>query len=303
MFPVLIIGGATGSGKNRVALQLSDRYPIEIINADSRQIYRDLPIGTNQPSLQEQSLAPHHLFGFLSPDRPFSAAEYERLSFRLAREIQASGKLPVVVGGTGFYIRALLKGAWEVPPKDPLLRERLRQIAERKGPDSIQRLLQRLDPEAAKRISPNDVYRMQRAIEMRVQTGKMRSEWDQQRPDRFQAVKFYIDPPAEQLNRNLKSRTAAMFDAGWVEEVEHLLDKYPGFETMPAAASLGYPEIVRYLKGEQTLNECKQKIQLKTRQYAKRQRTWFRNQDGFSKLPDGDELHKIVESLQLRWGN
>lgn len=295
MRKILVLGGPTGSGKNRAALEVARRFPVEIVNADSRQIYRGLPIGTNQPSTREMKEVPHHLYGFLEPDRDFSVAEYERLVVPLLSEISQRGKTPLIVGGTGFYIRAILKGVWQVPKHDPELRQRLRRILGKRGKDRLHALLRRVDPISAAQIPPNDSYRVIRSLEIYFQTGSRRSEIKHEEQDRFPAAKYFLDLPSADLAMNIQKRTDQMFDSGWVEEVCRLTELYPGFDAMPAARSLGYPEILLFLKKRISLEDCESIVVRKTLQYAKRQRTWFRNQDRFEPFSSAEELHKKVD--------
>ena len=296
MRTILILGGPTGSGKNRLALEIAGRYSAEIVNADSRQIYRGMPIGTNQPTPSEMGQIPHHLYGFLPPNADFSVADYERLALSVLEDIVSRNRLPIVVGGTGFYIRAVLKGVWPVPARDPELRARLRGIAERRGRNHLHGLLKRIDPESAAAIAANDSYRVMRALEIYFQTGRRRSEIRPVKEERFHALKYYLDLDVARLQANIESRTEAMFQAGWIEEVKTLSAQYPGFESLPAARSLGYPEIILFLQDRLSLEACKQRIVRKTLQYSKRQRTWFRNQDRFE-AATAELLHKTVDSV------
>lgn len=280
-----------------MALAVARRVASEVVNGDSRQVYKHLPIGTNQPSPEHLALVPHHLYGFLEPDEPFTAADYERRASRVVQEITAAGKLPVVVGGTGFYLKALLKGTWSVPARDERLRKRLRQIEGRHGRDFLHRMLKRLDPEAAARVPVNDVYRVIRSLEIICQSGRKQSAFRIEMQDRFPALKVFVDVDRSVLNESIRRRTESMFERGWVDEVTQLLERYPNFEKMPACASLGYREIIRMLRGELTLEDCKQTIATKTRQYAKRQLTWFRNQDRFLPVHSVDEVYKKLETV------
>ena len=299
--PILLIGGPTGVGKNQLAKELALRFSGEIINADSRQIYRELTIGTNQPSSQDKSSVPHHLYDFLEPSARFSAADYERFAGQVIDEILSRRKLPIVVGGTGFYMKALLKGVWATPPKDADLSQRLKAALKRRGNLFMHRMLKRLDPESASQIAVNDQYRVIRALEIYFHTGRTKSEWNVPRKEQFNAGKFFLDQERGILNETIQKRTQQMFEKGWVDEVKILLQKYPDFEQMPAAASLGYPEILRHIRGELGRKDCEELIFLKTKQYAKRQLTWFRNQDRFLRLNSQDGLYKMIESvLQLR---
>ena len=295
-FPVLILGGPTGSGKSQAALEIASRYPAEIVNADSRQIYRDLVIGTNQPSDLEKQTAPHHLFAFLSPDQSFSVANYERVAYPTLQEILGRSKLPLITGGTGFYIKAILRGTWDVPAKDPELRNRIKKIETLKGKEHLHKVLQRVDPESSRTVPAADSYRVQRALEIYFQTGKKRSDIPQPK-ERFSAIKLFLDLPSEELKQKIQKRTELLFEKGWIDEVRKLLDRYPGFESMPASASLGYREIILFLQGKISIEGCKDEIFRNTWQYARRQRTWFRNQDGFLSVESSEKLQKIVDSV------
>lgn len=297
MQKVIIIGGPTACGKNEAALKIAERSRVEIVNADSRQVYRGLTIGTNQPGPAELQKAPHHLFGFLEPHLDFSAADFEGLATPVIQQIWDRMHTPVVVGGTGFYIRALLKGVWFVPKHDPELRSRLRKILAQGGKERLHRLLKRIDPESALLISPNDSYRVLRALEIYFQSGIRKSEIRHPGEDRFPAFKYFLDPDPNELRNRIEARTRRMFDSGWIEEVRGLIGAIPGFERMPAAKSLGYSEIFALLKGEMSLDECVTVTIRKTIQYAKRQRSWFRNQDQFIRITSTKELHKKLESV------
>jgi tRNA dimethylallyltransferase len=295
-----LIGGPTASGKSRIAIELCDQIPCEIINADSRQIYRNLSIGTSQPDEEQRRRVPHHLYGFLNPDQFFTAADYERLVAGIISEISTRKRLPVLVGGTGFYMKAVLRGVWPVPAKSPELRYRLRQIESKHQKNFLYNMLVRLDPASAAEVAPPDTYRIIRALEIYFQSGIRRSELPKTQEERYDALKYFLDPQRQQLQEDIEARTDWMFQNGWVQEVERLLTEYPDFERMPAAKSLGYPEIIRYIHGEITIEDCRNTIVLKTRQYAKRQLTWFRNQDQFDALPSGEPLHKIIDCV-LQW--
>jgi tRNA dimethylallyltransferase len=294
---ILIIGGPTGSGKNRAALEVARRLDGEIVNADSRQIYRGLAIGTNQPAEKDISLVPHHLYGFLDPGSEFSVAGYERLAVPLLHEIGSRGRVPILTGGTGFYIRAVLKGVWPVPKHDPGLRARLRKLLSVRGREHFHRLLNHVDPASASKIPVNDSYRVMRTLEIFFQTGRKRSEIHHGAHDRFPALKYFLDIDPQRLRSNIESRTRLMFDSGWIDEVRGLCNSFPDFQKLPAARSLGYSEILRFLQNQISLDECLQLVTRKTMQYAKRQKTWFRNQDGFSAVSSAEELHKKLESV------
>jgi len=297
-YPPLLLGGPTGSGKNQLALAVAAFFPAEIINADSRQIYQELPVGTNQPSAAERKKVPHHLFAFIHPSEPFSAPQYEKLAVPLIEAIVSGNRLPLLVGGTGFYMKAVLKGSWLVPPKDPDLRKRFQDWQARHGTDFLHKVLFRVDRDAAAKIPAADTYRVIRALEIFFQSGMRSSSLQHQKTDRFHALKFYLEPSRDALQARLQSRLERMFAQGWIEEVRHLLQKYPDFESFPAAQSIGYREAIRLIDGEIDEATCKQLVLRKTLQYAKRQLTWFRNQDEFKRLNETDPLHEIRVSIE-----
>lgn len=300
---ILVIGGPTASGKNELALQLAKRFAGEIINADSRQLYRDLQIGTGQPTEKEKQTVPHHLYGILPIHQAFTAADYQEQATRVILEIQKRCNLPIVAGGTGFYIKALLKGVWSVPPRDSDLRNRFRLIEKKRGRVFLHKLLTRVDPASANSIAMNDTYRIIRALEIYFQSGKKRSDFVHETNDRWMALKFFLNPKREELRNRIRIRTEKMFSDGWVEEVRRLSETHPDFDSTPAAASLGYRRILCHLRGELSLEECKESIIRETIQYAKRQTTWFRNQDSFIGVAGEAELYKISDVLQLRGGS
>ena len=281
-------------------MDLAESIPLEIINADSRQIYQYLTIGTSQPALSDLERVPHHLYGFLRPEESFSAADFEQFACSLIPQIAARKKLPVIVGGTGFYMKALLRGVWPVLPKNEQLRTKLQKIASRHHSRFLHDMLTRLDPPSAAAIAPPDTYRLIRALEIYFQSGIRRSELPSKQLQRFNALKYYLDPPRDQLQEAIVKRTERMLEQGWVEEVQRLLSLYPDFRQMPASKSLGYREILQYLSGEITAEQCRSAIALKTRQYAKRQLTWFRNQDQFEPVTTEVSLHKMIDCV-LQW--
>ena len=295
-----MIGGPTASGKSELALQLADEIPCEIINADSRQIYQRLTIGTSQPSSSQKQQVPHHLYGFLDPRDSFTAADYERIVSELIPQIVSRNRLPVLIGGTGFYMKAVLRGVWPVSARNDQLRSRLRMIDSRHHKLFLHNMLMRLDPVSGAAIAPPDTYRIIRALEIYFESGVRRSDLPRNQAERYQALKYYLEPPREQLHQNIESRTERMLHEGWVEEVKEILRSYPDFSAMPSSRSLGYQEILRYLQGEMNLEQCKDSIVIKTRQYAKRQLTWFRNQDQFEAITPDVPLRKIIDCV-IKW--
>jgi tRNA dimethylallyltransferase len=297
---ILFIGGPTASGKSLLALQIAKATSGEIINADSRQIYRHLSIGTSQPAVSFLQEVSHHLYAFLEPQEEFTAADFERKASEIISQIASRGNLPIIVGGTGFYMKALLRGVWPVAPRNEELRKRLRAIHERHGAFFFHKMLMKLDPLSAANIAPQDTYRMIRALEIFFQSGIQRSQLQRNQEERYHALKYFIDPGRETLHQNIEQRTNAMLAGGWIEEVKQLMVQYPGFEKMPAAKSLGYSEILQHLNGELNFEQCKEIINLRTKQYAKRQKTWFRNQDNFQAISSEMPLYKLIEFV-LQW--
>ena len=269
--PLLTVIGPTGSGKSHLALALARHFDGEIVNCDSLQVFRGFDIGTAKLPLADRLSPPHHLFDICSADEAFTAADFARQVKALLPAITARVRLPILCGGTGFYLRALLRGLSPGPATDPLLRARLEKRS------NLPRLLARLDPEAAQRIHPNHRNRILRALEIRILTGRPSHEIFAQGSDPlsgYRILQLGLAPPRAVLYSILNERSARMWDAGLVEETQHLLTLYP-----PSAkpfAALGYKQALDYLAGRFTKQEAIADLQLKTRHYAKRQLTWFR---------------------------
>jgi len=259
-----------------LALRLAQEFHGEIVNGDSLQLYRGMDIGTAKPTPAERASVPHHLYGILPPDRVFTAGEYAATARPLLRDIAARGRLPIICGGAGFYLRALIDGLADAPQRDEALRARL---ADRR-PGALHRYLRRLDAPAAARIHPNDINKLIRAIEVCHLTLGTQTAVHAQRRDAlegFRILKLGLDPPREQLYERINARASAMFlgTPNIVDEVRGLLQD--GFT--PAAKafeSVGYQQTLAYLAGGMTLAEAIADTQQKTRNYAKRQLTWFR---------------------------
>ena len=276
---LLVILGPTASGKTALSLELATRFHGEIVNCDSVAMYREFRIGTAKPSAEEQARAPHHLFDVIEPTSYTSAGEYARQAREVLREIQHRGMLPIVVGGTGLYLRALLEGLFPGPQRSEDLRERLRQRAQGKGAHYLHRVLQRMDTQAASRIHPNDVPKMIRAIEVCLSAMQpMSQQWKSGREQLtgFEILRIGLDPNRAALYRRIHERVLAMFDAGLVEETKQLLEKY-GAAARPLG-SIGYKQVVQLLKGEIDREAAVDAVQQAHRNYAKRQMTWFRRE-------------------------
>jgi tRNA dimethylallyltransferase len=273
---VAALVGATAVGKTAVALALAARLGAEIVNADSLQVYRELDIGTAKPSAAERAQVPHHLLDVADPPEPYDAARYSREGRGVLAELERRGVPPLVVGGTGLYLKALLSGLFAEGTPKAGVRERLRREAGALGlPELYQRLL-RLDPETAARLHPHDTYRIVRALEVMAATGKplsalLAAHRFQDSP--YKVLKLGLARPREELYQRIELRVEAMLKAGWIEEVQGLLSRYPP-EIKPLQA-LGYRHLSHYLKGRWSLEEAVTLLGRDTRRYAKRQLTWF----------------------------
>jgi len=303
MKPLVAVVGPTGSGKSTLALCLAQKFGGEIVNCDSLQLYRGFDIGTAKTPARERREIPHNLFDVLTAQESYSAGEYARAARKCIAEISERGRLPVVVGGTGFYLRALLEGLPALPGRDESLRGRLME-RERGRPGSMHRLLGRLDPVAAGRIHARDVQKTLRALEVRLLTRETLPPVEVARGiEGYAVVKLGLDPDRGELQRRLEERTRAMFAQGLIEEVRGLLAGGATGDEKPFEA-LGYKQAVLHLRGGITLEEAVESTIIETRQYAKRQRTWFRRDaeirwlDGF-----GDEAKVIATACAVDLGS
>ena len=276
---MLFIVGPTAVGKNLLALGLALSFDGEIVNADSRQIYRFMEIGTAKPSVTDQALVPHHLIDILEPDARFSLALFLELAHQAIQDIQARGKLPIVVGGTGQYIRAILEG-WQVPrvPPDGQLRQELEEEAKRDGAESLHRRLHQLDPEAASKIDPRNLRRVIRALEVFQVTGKPPSTVRHKHPTPYSPLIVGLTMSRQALYRRIDQRVEEMLETGLVEEVRGLL-KLGYSPESPGLSTMGYKEITRHLRGELILEEASQRIKYETHRFARHQYAWFRLPD------------------------
>lgn len=277
--PLLVaILGPTASGKTGLSLRLAERFQGEIVSCDSVAVYREFEIGTAKPSREERSCVPHHLIDVAGPNDLVTAGDYSRMARRAIQEISARGRLPIVVGGTGLYLRALLEGLFSGPPRSEELRARLRVRAEERGPQYLHKLLRRLDPTAAQSIHANDVAKVIRALEVSITVrAPMTEMWQEGRePLRgFRILRIGLNPDREALYARINARAKEMFSAGLVDEAKGLLERYPAARPL---SSLGYKQAVQHLRGELTLEEAIAAAQQGHRNYAKRQMTWFRRE-------------------------
>jgi tRNA dimethylallyltransferase len=272
----VILLGPTGSGKTALSLVLAERFDGEIISCDSVAVYRGMDLGTAKATLEEQARVPHHLIDVASPDQPFTAGEYGRQARAVMRDIASRGKLPVVTGGTGLYLRALTEGLFAGPARHEGLRERLRATSAQKGSGWLHRMLVRLDPASAMRIHAHDEPKLIRAIEVCFAAGKPMSDIMAQDPlTGFRLLRIGLNPPRVMLYDRLNQRCGAMFAAGLIDETRNLLAR---FGPVKALDSLGYRQARTVLEGIATEREAIAAAQQGHRNYAKRQLTWFRRE-------------------------
>jgi len=275
--PLVVICGPTAGGKTRLALELADGLSLEAVSADSRQIYQGMDIGTAKASPEERALLPHHLIDVVRPDEPFTADDFRRLGRTAIENTFRRGRRPLVVGGTGLYIRVLTEGLVPAPGPNPEIRRRLETLEERRGPTALHRLLGRFDPDLARRLHPMDRVRALRGLEVYLQGGKPLSLFQREHEfsDRpFRTLKIGLAPPRELLYRQIDARVEDMFAAGLVDEVKGLL-RLGYSPDLKAFRGIGYAETLKFLGGELSLAETVELVQRNTRRFAKRQLTWF----------------------------
>jgi tRNA dimethylallyltransferase len=281
--PIVAVVGPTASGKSDLGIALALRLGGEIINCDSVQVYREIEIATAKVRPAERQGVPHHLLDFVPPEHPYTAADWARDALSKIDEIEARGRIALLVGGTGFYLRALREPFFEAPPTDADLRRRLVSLRLARGAEHLHKLLRRLDPERAAHLAPRDWSRVQRALELRLQTGEKFSTRLRARPaPPPQAARlrvFVLNPPREELYRRIDRRAEAHFRAGLTEEVRGLLLRGVPAHTSALGAH-GYRRAVEYLFGQRTLASAVEQTKLDVRHYAKRQLTWFRREAG-----------------------
>ena len=298
--PLVTIAGPTGSGKSGLALALAERFGGEIVNCDSLQVYRHFDIGAAKLPEAARRGIPHHLIDILNPDEIFTAGEYARLARETIANISARGRLPIVAGGTGFYLRALLDGLFEGPSRNQPLRDRL-AARESRRLGSLHRLLRRFDSEAAGKIHPHDVPKVTRALEVCLLSRRPVTELYRQGRDRlrgYRALKLGLLPDREALNERLDTRCRAMFEGGLEDEVRGILAM--GFAPVKPFEALGYKQALQSIRGELNPREALFYAQRNTRRYAKRQITWLRKEAGMEWLRGFGESPEIREAAIRR---
>jgi tRNA dimethylallyltransferase len=294
--PLVVVLGPTASGKTALSLALGERFHGEVVNCDSVALYREFEIGTAKPTAAERARVPHHMLDVADPASDITAGEYARLARQTLAEIKSRGKLPILVGGTGLYLRALLDGLFSGPQRSEELRERLRQRVEQNGGGYLYRLLRRLDPEAAAKIHANDIPKLIRAIEVCLASRqKMTEMWKQGRDplSGFRIMRLGLNPDREALYARINQRAERMFQSGLLEETSQLRAKY-GDASRPLA-SLGYKQAVQLLRREIDSKTALQAAQQAHRNYAKRQMTWFRREPDVTWLEGFGDDSKIQE--------
>jgi tRNA dimethylallyltransferase len=292
------IVGPTASGKSTLAINIALEINGEIINCDSVQVYKEIQIATAKVPLDERRGVPHHLIDFVSPDINYTAVEWAREAAKTIEEIESRGHVPLLAGGTGFYLRALRQPFFVSPQTDESLRRRLNQIRERHGAEHLHKLLRRIDPRAAEQLYPRDWPRVQRAIEVYLQTGRSIVDQQPTRPEPHESSRrlriLALNPPRDELYKRINERTEAHFRAGLVEEVRDLLDR--GYSpNSNALGAHGYRRVVEYLNGLRDFESAVEQTKLDVRHYAKRQLTWFRHEANVEWFEGFGEENRIFD--------
>jgi tRNA dimethylallyltransferase len=285
--PLLALVGATATGKSALALAVAERVGGEIVSADALQAYRGFDIGTAKPSPAEQRRVPHHLLDILDPGEPYSAGEFARRAGEAISDIASRGRLPIVVGGSGLYLRALLSGISPVPPGD-------------EGLPALSAELARVDPETAARLTPGDTQRVLRALEVAAVSGRPLSAWIARQPfgkKGIPATTVGLTVPRSILYDEIAGRVARMLEQGWVREVAGLLDRW-GDSSLPAFQAIGYRQLVLHVKGEWSLERAIRETIQATRRFAKRQETWFRKEPDVTWLATQDLESRVAGVLE-----
>jgi tRNA dimethylallyltransferase len=281
-------------------VELAVRLDAEIVNADSMQVFRGFDIGTAKPSSQEMRGVPHHLFDIVKADDSFDASCFIEVADAAIDDIASRGKRVLVVGGTGLYIRVLLHGLQAGPPPDPLLRQRLLARAAAEGRESLHKSLAELDPETARRLHPNDIVRVVRALETAMTSGTTITKWQQShgfKENRYDYLLLGLSRPRAELHATIEKRVEAMMAAGFLDEVRNLLDRGVDPSQKPMQA-LGYKRLVQFLKGELSLNDAVIQIKTDTRRFAKRQETWFKKEPGLQWVePNADFIESLCRTF------
>jgi tRNA dimethylallyltransferase len=303
--PIIAVAGPTASGKSALGIELALRFGGEIVNCDSVQVYREIEIATAKVPMAERRGVPHHLIDFVDPRALYTAGAWARDAARVVAEIESRGRVAILVGGSGFYLRALRQPFFESPPTDERLRARLVALRARKGAEHLHKILLRLDRTAAARLHARDWSRVQRAIEVRLQTKRAISVQQPRRPQPPTLAArlriFALDPPRAELYGRIDARAEEHFRAGLVGEVRALLARGVPAESNALGAH-GYRRVVEFLRGGRTLASAVEQTKLDVRHYAKRQMTWFRREPGVEWIEGFGDAAEVQEIVAARVG-
>lgn len=300
MRPLVAIVGPTAVGKSRLALHLAQALDGEIVSADSRQVYRYMDIGTAKPSVEERAQVPHHLIDIVDPDQDFSLALYQEMAYEALEGIERRGKLALLVGGSGLYVRALVEG-WQVPRVSP--DPELRRCFQARGGEALYRELQQIDPVAAEHIDPSNVRRVIRALEVYRRSGVPFSQLQRRQLPPFRVITVGLTTERSDLYRRIDARVDHMIERGLVEEVKDLVNRGYGFD-LPSMSSLGYKQMGMMLERKMDLEDAVQRIKHETHRFARHQYTWFRPHDGRTQWFDvrgkiDEPVRELVEDFVL----
>ncbi|MBW6514989.1 MAG: tRNA (adenosine(37)-N6)-dimethylallyltransferase MiaA [Candidatus Cloacimonetes bacterium] len=278
MIPLIIIEGPTAAGKSFLAIQIAEALETEIISADSRQIYRYMNIGTAKPTKQERERIKHHLIDIVEPNEEYSAGQFSSDADTILKQLNSEGKIPIICGGTGFYIKSLLEGLFAAPEIPEKIRTDLEELEDSKGTDYLFQMLLNVDPNSADRIHQNDSYRIKRALEVWIATGKSLGEhWENQEKieKKYNTCRIMVTEDRQILYERINSRLEKMIQDGLINEIKQILEA--GYsEDDPGITSVGYREFIPFIKENTSFLTCLEEAKKDTRNYAKRQLTWYR---------------------------
>jgi len=297
---VVAVVGPTAAGKSALGLALAERLGGEIVCCDSMQVYRGMDVGTGKATAVEQAAIPHHLLDLVAPDQPFSAATWAERARAVLRDIAVRGRLPIIVGGTGLYFRALVHGLFEAPPADPAIRARHEAEARTHGVASLYRHLHQIDPATAATVLPGDLVRISRALEVWEQTGIPISELRRRStvPAALRLFAVILDPPLPELRRRIFARVETMMATGFLDEVRGL--RAAGHGACRALQALGYRPLGQHLDGRVTLTQAVDETKRTTVAYARRQRTWFRKETAKLRVASPPEPRTLADDI-VHW--
>ena len=277
---LVVVTGPTSSGKSSLAIWLAEQLGGELICCDSMQVYRGMDIGTAKPTENERNRVSHHLFDLVNPDETYSVGRFVRESEEVIKKLKLRKKIPILVGGTGMYLRSLLFGLSQIPEVSSNIKLQVKKWQKEEGTPACWQKLEEVDPEGAEKLHPNDTSRIMRALEVVISSGQPISSFQGNDTSNAQRYPFYgmiCDRPRQELYDRINRKTLEMMDEGWIDEVRKLLVRYP--ENLKPFQSIGYREIIQFLRGELESSDLVPLIQQRTRQYAKRQLTWFRKEN------------------------